>query len=118
MLGGTTKEKTQKHTRVVLVVIVLLGLLVFTTALENGNTALIAGRNCKRRKQKMSKERSWSTIISAIMIVICEVLMTISLCKNEWIAAFIWKSNFDIRLVNVALNLLLYRIETKEDDEK
>ena len=66
----------------------------------------------------MSKERSWSIIISAIMIVICEVLMIISLCKNEYIAALIWKSNFDIWLVNVALNLLLYRIETKEDDEK
>ena len=66
----------------------------------------------------MSKERIWSIIISAIMIVICEVLMTISLRKNEWIAAFIWKNNFDIWLVNEALNLLLYRMETKEDDEK
>lgn len=31
----------------------------------------------------MSKERSWSIIISAIMVVICEVLMTISLCKKR-----------------------------------
>lgn len=66
----------------------------------------------------MSKERSWSIIISAIMVVICEVLMTISLCKNDCIMAIIWKSNFDIWLVNEALNLLLYRIETKESNEK
>ena len=45
-------------------------------------------------------------------------VMIISLCKNEWITALIWKSGFDIWLVNEALNLLLYRLETKEDNEK
>ena len=47
--GSNAQKKTQKHACVVLV---LLGLLVFTTVSENGNTALIVGQNCKRRKIK------------------------------------------------------------------
>lgn len=65
----------------------------------------------------MSKERSWSIILSAIMVVICEALMIISIHKNEWVTTFIWKSCFDICLVSEALNLLLYGMD-KEDDEK
>nr|DAI08592.1 MAG TPA: hypothetical protein [Caudoviricetes sp.] len=47
LLPEATHKKRQKHARVVLVVLVLLGLLVFTTASENGNTVLIVGRSLK-----------------------------------------------------------------------
>lgn len=124
LLPEVTHKKTQKHTHVVLVVLVLLGLLVFTTASENGNTALIAGQNCKRRKQKMSKERKVILIFDIICAIIAAVLVIVNVCKGRFGAAILWNMNFSLWLYNTAESLRFGEMEKiiveleEEDNEK
>ena len=106
------------------VVLVLLGLLVFTTASENGNTALIAGQNCKRRKQKMSKKRKAILILDIIFTIITAVLVIVNVCTGDYGAAILWNMNFALWLYITAGGLRFgekEKITTKleeEEDEK
>ena len=106
------------------VVFVLLGLLVFTTASENGNTALIAGQNLKRRKQKMSKKRKAILILDIIFTIITAVLVIVNVCTGDYGAVILWNMNFTLWICNVVLDLAQEKKEKmaakskEEDNEK